>query len=386
MTHFYQNMTYLERLLINSFAVLTSYFIQFNIFIFTQVKLFILYSIIGIPKPQEEEEPYPVSNIAREQKGMEDEELKPFMIRKREHLISNLIVQENKYRNGLDIFSEYYYVDMADLVNEEEFNLLFGNLEKLDELSFRISTLLEIEFKKGPVEASLGSIFVGVLDGINYMESCVDNYMVVMDVLNNIRKNEKKKMKKIRSIQRRSGEKLSKLLKSPLKMIIKYQKSLKEMKDVTPKWHFDSKSFEKCMGKINAIAEKAKKYLKEVSRIKKIEKVTKKIRHCPDLINGRKTKFIGAWPLCENENYIYVFSDVSLIVQQKTEIISRKKYFLIKKILESSNFLGVESKRNSIIITTINGTVNINIKIKKEELEDIIKTQINKLSKTKESV
>ena len=370
MIPFLYKLSAVQRLIINSLCLISYSVIYPGYFILNQIRFFFKYFVFGLPHPQRKLE-------AVEQSKDDDKEEyydMPFnMVRRRDQLIQELITSEKVYQDSLEKCYDYYKATLVTLVDESTMRLFFGeDFSHLIDTSVRIYVSSKEDSKFGAKDTIIGKTFDDAYESLTNMFPYVDNYLNALMKFTDLYYHDKNFKRKIQSLQRRTELSFNALLKMPLERICFYQTTLEECFKNTPEWHEDFEFLKKMTEKLKPTSDKSQGEIEEGERRLALMKLERKIKNCPPLLEQQRT-FIGTWQLTANNMYIHVLSDRLIIVQQKTELLSRKKYFIVLKDVDLKVVKKVSKDPNGIKLTTKTGDVIINIKLKADDLLDIIK-------------
>lgn len=355
-----------QRLIINSLCLISQSVIYPIFFIFNQLRFFFKYFVFGLPHPVKKIE---TKTQAVSQKKAEENVEIPFnLARRREQLINEIIVTEKVYQDKLDILADYYQPAIAPFVDKDTLKLFFGDdISVLIDTSVRVYVTTKEDSKFGPNDTVIGKTFLDAYDYILLLDPYVDNYLKALFKFYDIYHNDKEFKKKIQSVQRRTDTEFLAILRMPLERLVKYQVSLDEIIKNTPEWHEDYAYLKEITEKFRPTHDKAQDQLDEGDRILALLKLERKIRGCPPL-REIKRSFVGTWQLSNDNMLIHVLTDRLLIVQQKTELLSRKKYFIVKKDISLANVKKVTKDDKGIKLISKDGDIIIKIKLKVDEL------------------
>lgn len=360
---------------------MSSYIIRFSIFLFDQIMFVINHRILQTPIPGSEKE-NELRTIYYDMlfKGKAKSKDKPpktpmtdVMIRQREYSVNELLATEKMYSLSLRSLGDYRD-ETEDIIKSDAYKLFFENLDNLIDNSFRVEILLTNENKKGGKAANYGKVFFDLTEDFKLFKKEIDKFTDAVDKFQTLFHEDKKFRRKIKSLERRLENKFISLLRAPLERLGFYQVKLEEIFGATPKWHDDYDKLNNFLEMIKQYNEEASKLLEEEERKTNLLKIQDKIRDCK-LMDNPKRFYIGRWRLMESKMSCFVFSDILIITQQKTELFSRKKYHIIKKQIEISSIEDINIKDESIFIKTKSRKYELKIKIKSESLYNEILKQ-----------
>ncbi|OHT16281.1 hypothetical protein TRFO_13287 [Tritrichomonas foetus] len=370
MIPYLRNLTAFQRLIINSLCLISHSVIYPVYFVLNQFRFFLKYYVFGMPHPEKK-----IETVQQPVEEEKEEFLEmPFnMERRRDALINELIASEKSYQDNLETCYEYYRPTLTSLVDKDTMKLFFGeDFSVLINTSVRIYVSSKEDSKFGAKDTIIGKTFEDAYENLMDIVPYVDRFLSALMKFNDLYYHDKNFKKKVQSLQRRTDISFKMLIQMPLERLIKYQAILNETFKNTPDWHEDFEFLKSITEKLRPITEKCQSEIEEGDRRLALLKLERKIRSCPPLLEQRR-HFIGTWQLTAANMFIHVLSDRLLIVQQKTELLSRRKYFIVKKDVDLKTARKVEKDANGIRIITKTGDVIINIKLKVDELLDVIK-------------
>lgn len=371
MIPFLRHISSFQRLIINSLCLISQSVIYPIFFVFNQLRFFFKYFVFGLPHPVKKiEAKAPAADQKKEEENIEI----PFnLARRREQLINEIIVTEKLYQDKLDIFADYYNPALSPIVDKDTLVLFFGtDFSVLIDTSVRVYVTAKEDSKFGPNDTIIGKTFLDAYDYLLLLDPYVDNYLKALLKFNDLYHSDKNFKKKIQSVERRTDTTFKGIFRMPLERLVKYQTSLEEIIKNTPEWHEDYAYLKEIIEKFRPTHDKAQTQLDEGDRILALLKLERKIRGCPPLRVIRRS-FVGTWQLSNDNMLIHVLTDRLLIVQQKTELLSRKKYFVLKKDISLANVKKVTKDEKGIKLISKDGDVIIKIKLKVDELFKAIK-------------
>lgn len=372
MIPYLEHITTFQRLIINALCFISHSVIYPICFILNQFRFFLKYFVFGLPHPIKKVE---VQDESDDSKNKEEDQDLPFnLARRREQLITELISTEKEYEDTLEKDYDYYQPTFSPLVDQETMTLFFGkDFNVLIETSVRVFITAREDSKFGPKDTIIGKTFIDAYDTIMQIKEYITKYQKALLKFNDIYYSDKNFKKKVKSLERRTKTTFSDFLKMPLERIIKYQTILDDLLKNTPEWHEDFSYLNEITSRFRPTTELAQTELSEGQRIIDLFKLERKIRSCPPL-REIKRSFVGTWQLTSENMFIHVLSDRLLIVQQKIELLSRKKYFAMKKDINLAKVKEVVKVDNGIKLSIVDeGDIVISIKLQADELFDAIK-------------
>jgi hypothetical protein len=116
--------------------------------------------------------------------------------------------------------------------------------------------------------------------------------------------------------------------------------------------------------------------IQEARRQRELAEIERMVRQCPPLKKS-SARLIGSWELKGSHLFLYVFSEFILILQQKVELLSRKKYFVIKKEIKIVDVIESIREHSGIRLRMKSGRdVLLMIELKGDDILDAIKAQL----------
>lgn len=380
MKHIFYGFTAPQRLLLNTLSFISGYIVRFILFIVDQVAFVVRHRILMEPIPTSEAEKeartiyYDMlfEGKGRQRAAVKKEPMRDVMVRQREYSVNEILAAEKVYSASLKSLSDYRS-EVESVIKSDAYALFFDNLDDLIENSIRVEILLSDENKKGGKAANYGKVFSDLAEDFKMYRDEVDKFTDAVNRFQEMFREEKKFRRKIKSLESRFDNKFINLLRAPLEHIRFYRVKLEEIFGSTPNWHEDYNSLNEVVGKIKLCDEEVCRILGEEKRKTSLLKIQDKIRDC-QLMDNPDRHYIGRWRLLESKMSCFLFSDMLIITQQKTELLSRKHYHVIKKQIEMSSILDVSTKQDSIFIKTKSRKYEIKINIKLDSLyQEILK-------------
>ncbi|KAH0790814.1 rho guanine nucleotide exchange factor 39 [Histomonas meleagridis] len=275
----------------------------------------------------------------------------------------------------LQSFSDYYREGMKKLLKEDLYHQIFDKLDDLIETNLRIRLLLKEEYDKKGHNAPIGQIFLDLSSDFNNLQYSVDNFLSISTSFQTEYYGNKSFRKRVKSLQRRSNNRFMKYIKLPLEGIVNYVQKLTEISKVTPNWHPDYEPINSVLKILTPVSIKAEQNLKEEKRRITLIKIQRKIKGAPNLADDVNCTFVGKWKLMKDKMFIFVFSDLIIIVQEKTELLSRRQYYAIQKQIEVKSIGEVKMEKSGIVLKIKSRKIEIKVQMKKKELYDAIMQQ-----------
>ena len=368
-----------QRLLINSLCLISSTIVSYIWFILVQLWFFVKYQVLRLPHPEKPKVPSPYELWGKKKEEVEEaHEMPQLMISRREKGIFELVTSERIYHENLDNFGESYQPVMESLLKDDVRALFFADFAPLFEVSIKMYVLLNQEMNNGPKYAMIGKVFVDQVDDIVKFVPYVMNYIDIALTYDEMYETQKKFKEKVKGLARRNQLKPIEVLQLPVQRVVKYKTLLTEILKYTPDWHSDHKTLVHALEQLKSPAEQAEFALDEADRRVKLCQLQRKIRKCPPLETPDR-RVIGSWPLAEEKFFIYVLSDLIMILQEKVEILSRRKYFIIKREIPMADVGSVVREKTGILLKLPGKTdIAIMISLKGDELMDAINGQLAK--------
>jgi hypothetical protein len=182
----------------------------------------------------------------------------------------------------------------------------------------------------------------------------------------------------VKGIERRNNHKFKDILSNSLKHVISWSDSLSKLLKFTPPWHSDHSSLTSAIEEVRNVSQNAICGLGEAQRGLTLMDEERKIRKCRPLVDGVR-RLIGIWPLTEEKIFVHLLSDDILFVQQRVEILSRKKYFILSREIKLSQVTDVHRERAGVKLH-LRGTSDLVllISLRGDELMDALKSNLTK--------
>jgi hypothetical protein len=182
----------------------------------------------------------------------------------------------------------------------------------------------------------------------------------------------------VKGIERRSNHKFKDIMSNSLTHVISCSESLAKLLKFTPPWRSDHSSLTSAIEQVRCVSVNAAGAFAEARRRVTLLDEERKSRKCPPLIDGQR-RLIGIWPLTEEKIFVPLFSDVVFTVQQRVEILSRKKYFIISRRIQLSQVMVVQREKAGVELMMRGASdLILMISLKGDELLDALKANLPK--------
>lgn len=368
-----------QRLIINSLCLISSTIVGYVWFVLVQLWFFVKYQILRLPHPEKPKVPSPYELWGKKKEELQEaHEMPQLMISRREKAILELVTSERIYHENLDNFGETYQPAMESILKDDARTLFFADFTPLYEVSIKMYVLLNQEMNNGAKYAMIGKVFVDQLEDIVKFIPYVMNYVDIALTYDNLYATQKKFKEKVKGLARRNQLAPIDVLRLPVQRLVKYSSVLTELLKNTPDWHSDHETLVQALEQLKSPVTQAEFALDESDRRVGLCRLERKIRKCPPLETPDR-RVIGEWPLTEENYFLYVLSDLILILQRKVELLTRRKYFIIKREIPMQEVASVSREKNGIKLKIPGKTdIAIMISLKGDEAMDAITGQIAK--------
>jgi hypothetical protein len=298
------------------------------------------------------------------------------MVNARLSAIVELIQIEQNYQELLELYDEAFRPGLSPFLNEAQISLFFSDLNTLTQISVRFYVLLKEEQKNGAEYAQIGKIFTEQSEDIAALSQTIDLYLERTITFYGIYHANKKLKQKVKGIERRGNQRFRDILGISVSHLIGWSESLSKILKVTPEWHIDHSFLNTSLEELRGLSVRASVALNEGRRRLALMDEERKIRKCPPLVDEQR-KFIGVWALTQDTIFVHLFNDMILIVQQRVEILSRKKYFVIQREIKLENVVEIVKEKAGLKLK-LRGSSDIVllINLKADELIDAVKANL----------
>jgi hypothetical protein len=152
---------------------------------------------------------------------------------------------------------------------------------------------------------------------------------------------------------------------------MKYWDLLERVLKCTSDWHFDHETI---LGALDHPSSRT--IVPDAFRRVELNRLEGKIRKCPPLA-AENRRLVGTWPMTGEAISVFVFTDRVMILEQKAEILSRKKCFIIRMDFFLRDVIDITREKNGIKLRMKGmSDIAIMIKLPGNEFMDVIKAQI----------
>jgi hypothetical protein len=346
-------------------------------FAYHQFFFLVKYGVLHRPHPEPVTPPSPFELLAASKPAAPPaEEMPPLMVSRRDQIIADAIQAEKVYQESLELLQDNFVPILRPIAGDDLSKMLFGEIPTFVEISVRFYVLLSEERKDTAEFAQIGRLFLDHADDLATFSPFINDFVDVAIAFNAAYHDNKKLKAKVKALERRHNQRFLDLISLPAVQVTRYSDLLDRLLRYTPQWHFDHETIVGAMDQLASIGALSKTMVAEAFRRIQLNRLERKIRKCPPLAADNR-RLLGTWPLTEEAISLYLFSDRIMILQQKTEILSRKKYFIIRKDFFLREVVDVTREKNGIKLrmTGISDIV-IMISLKGNDLMDAIKVVI----------
>lgn len=319
-----------EHLLTNTLCLIANRIIHICDFILMQLYAFIFYEILGFQPPGWRER--------EAERKRQREQFEPKMLRQRQYALNEIISSEYTYQQFLTVLVEVYEPEFSKFLTDEQIGLIFKPLLPLISASQLYVSAFEEECKNGAKEAVIGPIFRRKINIFETFSPFIPNYMKISTLVQSLTAENRSFRKTLEKLER-TNEPFSSLIVMPVQRMPRYSLLLREVLKATPEWHRDHRQLKMAIRKLEREQKKVDKKVREVNRRSKLLEIETSIRDCPKLLDDER-RFIATWPLRGQGMELFLFTDLVLVVKNKTEGIMRRK---IKEFVEMQDLNEVNS-------------------------------------------
>jgi hypothetical protein len=304
------------------------------------------------------------------------EEMPPLMVARHDRIIAEAIQAEKVYQDSLELVQDTYVPALRPITGDDLSKMLFGEIPMFVEISVRFYVLLAEERKNTAEFAQIGRLFLDHTDDLDKFGPFINDFVDAAVAFNAAYYDNKKLKAKVKALDRRHNQGFLNLVSLPAVQVTKYWELLNRLLKYTPEWHFDHETIVGAMDQLSSMASLSKTMVADAFRRVELNRLERKIRKCPPLTTENR-RLVGTWPLMEEGIFVYVFTDRIMILQQKAEILSRRKYFIIRKDLFMRDVVDVTREKTGIKLRMKGmSDIAIMINLKGDELMDVIKALI----------
>jgi hypothetical protein len=365
----------LERLLLNSLCLISSSIIQALVFLLRQLYFLVKYGILRLPHPPAGGAIL-VTAAAAPPEELEHPAMPHLMVNGRLTAIVELLQTEKAYRELLELIDEVFRPGIAPFLSDDQSALFFAELGTFTEISVRIFVLLKEEEKNGAEYAQVGKVFADQSEDLAAFSSWIDGHLDRALTFYRLYYENKKFKQKVKGIERRSNQKFLDMIALPLSHVMAWSEALAKFLRFTPEWHIDFEALGQATEAVKALSVRATCIIGEGRRRMALLDEERKIRKCPPLMDEHR-RVVGIWPMTEERFFVHLFTDMILIVQQRVEILSRKKYFVIQRDIKVKDVVDVVREKAGVKLKLRGASdIVLLISLKGDELADSLRAQL----------
>ena len=358
-----------EHLVTNTLCLISRRITQVVDFVFMQIYAFIFYELLRFKPP---------GWLEREvAKKRQREQFDPKTLRQRQYALNEIISSEYTYQQFITVLVEVYEPEFSKFLTDEQIGLIFKPLLPLISSSKVYVAEFEAECQKGAKEAVIGPIFRRKIDIFETFSPFIPNYMRISTLVQTLT-TENRSFRKTMERLERTNEPFSSLIVMPVQRMPKYVLLLREVLKATPEWHKDHRQLKMAIRKLERDQKKVDKKVREVNRRSKLLEIETSIRDCPKLMDEER-RYIDTWTLKGQGMELILFSDLVLIIRNKTEGIMRRK---VKEFVEMQDLNDVNSVVKTdagVDLKTSDKDFHIELTERVQDLVQAIEAQIKAL-------